>query len=71
MWKDGKETRALWEDRVDNIVCDSKGSIYCYDGITGEKRAMAFCGFESDRESLKYICPAKAYGFKCQGERSV
>lgn len=68
MWKDGEETRALRPDEIDNIVYDSKGCIYCYDVIRGEKREMAFCGFERDRGCLKYLCPAKEYGIECQGK---
>jgi len=26
---------------------------------------MDFCGFEKDRMTLKYRCPAAAYGFDC------
>ncbi len=28
-WKDGEETRALYPDRVDNIVTDERGSVFC------------------------------------------
>ena len=28
---------------------------------------MAYGGFEQDRESLKYRCPAKHYGYECAG----
>ncbi len=28
---------------------------------------MAFGGFEKDRSSLKYRCPASHYGFECKG----
>lgn len=67
MWKDGEKTRALRDDIIDNIVYDSKGCIYCYDVITGEKRDMAMDGFEERRGCLKYLCPSKAYGLECQG----
>lgn len=67
MWKDGEKTRALRDDAKDNIVYDSKGCIYCYDMITGEKREMANDGFEKGRKCLKYLCPSKAYGLECPG----
>jgi len=67
MWKDGEDTRALWGDIIDNIVYDRKGCIYCCDVVTGEKREMAFCGFEKDRGCLKYLCPGLAYGLECKG----
>ncbi|MDZ7697229.1 MAG: hypothetical protein U5R49_10010 [Deltaproteobacteria bacterium] len=28
---------------------------------------MAFYGFEADRNTLKYRCPAAAHGFECKG----
>ena len=28
---------------------------------------MAFMGYENDRESVKYRCPAAAYGYSCAG----
>ncbi len=67
MWKDGEKTRALSGDKVDNIVYDSKGCIYCYNVLTEEKREMAFDGFEEGRKCLKYLCPAKTYGLDCSG----
>ena len=36
---------------------------------TGKQREMAYGGFEKDRETLKYICPAKHYGFTCKGDK--
>ena len=34
---------------------------------TGEQRDLVFQGFESDRNTLKYRCPAAAYGLECEG----
>ena len=48
-------TRALFPDRAPE---------------TGEERAMAFQGFEANRGAcgtLKYRCPAAAFGFECAG----
>ena len=28
---------------------------------------MAYRGFEQDRETLKYVCPARHYGYSCDG----
>jgi hypothetical protein len=33
-----------------------------------EQRDLAFQGFEADRDTLKYRCPAAAYGLHCQGQ---
>lgn len=65
MWKDGEETKLV--DGQTNVVYDYQGNIYCYCPGTGERRAMAFGGFEKDRGALKYRCPAAHYGFECKG----
>jgi hypothetical protein len=66
MWKD-QETQLLDESKVDNVVYDEVGRVYCYCPRSGEQRELAFQGFEKDRKSLKYRCPAAAYGFECRG----
>ncbi len=70
MWKGGEKTRPLFPEKADNIVYDEDGSIFCVGGKNKnscelETRAMAFCGFEKDRMTLKYRCPAVAYGLDC------
>ena len=62
-------TRSLYPDRVDNIVYDYKGSIYCHCPASDQRKEMAYQGFEKDRNSLKYRCPAAAYGIECQGKQ--
>jgi len=69
-WKDGEQSRALYPDRVDSIVTDEEGSIFCVrrtrrDARIIETIPMAFYGFEKGRKALKYRCPAAAYGFEC------
>ena len=44
-----------------------KGSVHCICPLTGEQRDLAFQGFEADRNTLKYRCPAAAYGLDCPG----
>ena len=60
-------TRALYRERGDNIVYTEKGQVRCRCPRTGEERELAFGGFESDRNTLKYRCPAAAYDFQCAG----
>ena len=60
-------TRPLYPDRVDTIVYTEKGTVHCICPATGEQRDMAFYGFETERSTLKYRCPATTYGFKCKG----
>lgn len=50
-----------------NVSHDYKGTVYCHCPVEWEKRQMAFGGFEEDRNALKYRCPAKHYGLRCQG----
>ncbi len=74
MWKDGEKTRPLYPERADNIVYDERGGLWCEavskrDAKKTERRSMAYAGFEADRRTLKYRCPAAAYGFECP-ERS-
>jgi len=62
-------TRAFFDQRVDTIVQTEKGTLHCICPVTGEQRDMAFQGFEANRNTLKYRCPAAAYGFQCQGSK--
>jgi hypothetical protein len=66
-WKDGEETKALAADRIDNVVYDYRGTIFCHCPASNERYEMAFCGFEKGRKALKYKCPAAAYGIECKG----
>lgn len=61
-------TRPLNPERADNIIHTEKGAVFCVCPQTSEERPLAFQGFESDRNSLKYRCPAAAYGFECEGK---
>ena len=65
MWKDGEETKLV--DGQTNVVYDYQGNVYCYCPMTGERRQMAYGGFEKGRRTLKYRCPALHYGFECKG----
>jgi hypothetical protein len=69
-WQDDKGgTRPLFEKRADQVVYDYKGTVSCLvPGTNGKKdelAEMAYMGFEADRETLKYRCPAAAYGLDC------
>lgn len=59
--------RPLRPERVDTILYSEKGEVLCRDPASKEQRLMAFTGFEADRGTLKYRCPAAAYGFVCKG----
>lgn len=66
MWKDGDPTRLL--DNHTNVVYDYKGTVYCHCPEKGTEREMTFGGFEKDRETLKYRCPAVQYNTECKGK---
>lgn len=68
MWKDGEETKLI-EGRT-NVVYDYCGTVYCHCPRTGRRQEMSFGGFEADRNTLKYRCPAVHYGMKCPGRNS-
>ena len=63
MWKDGEPTRLVNGTR--NVVYDHKGTVWCVCMSTGEQHEMAYGGFEQDRDTLKYLCPACHYGIDC------
>lgn len=50
-----------------NVVYDYRGNVYCHCPKSGTRRDMAYGGFEEDRGTLKYRCPAKQYGTECAG----
>jgi hypothetical protein len=68
LWKEDKDKpRTLFGDRYDVFSYDEHGRVYCCCPATGEQRELSFCGFEKDRNTLKYRCPAAANGFVCKG----
>lgn len=68
MWRDGEKTRLL--DGTENVVYDYRGEVFCCCPETGKMHTMAYGGFEKDRETLKYRCPAAHYGIECKGKSS-
>ncbi len=60
-------SRPLFRDRNDCIHHTERGEVICKCPATGTERSMAFQGFEADRSTLKYRCPAAAGGFACEG----
>ena len=70
-WKDEPENpRPIYPKQVDTIFHTEQGEVLCRcrDGAAKERdnyAPMAYEGFEQDRMSLKYRCPAKALGTVC------
>ena len=77
MWREEKEMpgrdpskpilRSLAKDGGGNVLHSEKGEVLCRCPATGTERPMAFQGFEKDRGTLKYRCPAAAHGLECAG----
>ncbi len=76
LWKQEKQGQSYAEGQKimrplgsvhDNIFYTEKAEIWCRCPVSNTERKMAFCGFESDRGSLKYRCPAAAYNLSCEG----
>ena len=70
-WKDGENEE---NGVVTKLVSGQENVIYTYDGQvscmfpqTGELHAMDYGGFERDRNTLKYRCPARYSGITCEG----
>jgi len=64
-WKDGEATRPLCEG-ADNVVYDCQGQLYCHCWASGVRREMVYWGYERERDSQKWRCPAAVYGLKCE-----
>jgi hypothetical protein len=68
------QVRALWKGEPERplrvglpVVYDEAGTVYCYDTVSDPpvKQKMACIGYEKDRETVKYRCPAKQHGLPC------
>jgi len=64
-WQDGEQTKLAGGQ--ENVVYDYRGTVSCVCPATGQMREMAYGGFEEDRMTLKYRCPARHYGMECAG----
>jgi len=70
-WKEEPDRpRPPYPDRVDTVFYTEQGEVLCRcrHGEANERdnyAAMAYEGFEADRGTLKYRCPAKAHGIAC------
>lgn len=67
LWKEEHERLLPGHDGNSNIVYDESGTVHCYDRVSNPmvRHPMAYIGYEPDRETLKYRCPAKHEGWEC------
>jgi hypothetical protein len=49
-----------------NIVFSSIGDVFCDSPLTKEKQKMVYCGFEKERNALKFKCTANYYHINCK-----
>jgi hypothetical protein len=67
LWKDELERLLPGHDGNSNVVYDETGTVYCYDRVSQPivRHPMAYIGYEPQRETIKYRCPAKHGGWPC------
>jgi hypothetical protein len=67
LWQIDPERMLPGHDGSSNVVYDEAGTIYCYDKVSDPpvRHKMAYIGYEPERETLKYRCPAKHEGWEC------
>jgi hypothetical protein len=68
LWRDGEKSKLV--SGFENVVYDYRGTVSCVCMKSGCQREMAYGGFERDRMTLKYRCPARHYGYACEGQDS-
>jgi hypothetical protein len=73
------QNRTLWKEEPErslggriplHIVHDEAGTVFCYDQVSDPpvRHAMAYIGYEPDRETIKYRCPARHEDWPCPSE---
>jgi hypothetical protein len=73
------ENRALWKEESErvlggriplHIVHDEAGTVFCYDQVSDPpvRHPMACIGYEPDRDTIKYRCPARHEDWTCPSD---
>jgi hypothetical protein len=67
LWKEEHERMLPGHDGNSNIVYDEAGTVHCYDRVSTPmvRHRMAYIGYEPQRETVKYRCPAMHEGWEC------
>jgi hypothetical protein len=67
LWKQDLERMLPGHDGNSNIVYDEAGTVHCYDRVSSPivRHKMAYIGYEPERETIKYRCPAMHEGWAC------
>jgi hypothetical protein len=74
------QNRALWKADPErplpggrfplHVVHDEAGTVHCYDMVSDPpvRHRMAYTGYEKERGTLKYRCPARHEGWDCPSD---
>jgi hypothetical protein len=67
LWQIDPERLLPGHDGTSNVVYDESGTIYCYDKVSDPpvRHKMSYIGYEPERQTLKYRCPAKHEDWAC------
>lgn len=70
LWKEEPERMLPGHDGDSNVVHDEAGTIFCYDTVSAVpvKHKMSYIGYEKQRGTLKYRCPARHEDFACPSD---
>jgi Transposase DDE domain/Transposase domain (DUF772) len=72
--------RALWREEPErplpgkryplNLVHDESGTVFCYDTASDPpvRHKMSYVGYEGDRGTVRYRCPARHEGWECPSD---
>jgi hypothetical protein len=71
MWKEEPERKLPGHDASSNVVHDEAGTIDCYDTVSAAptRHKMSRIGYEKQRRTLQYRCPARHEGFACPSDK--
>jgi len=71
LWKEQSEQMLPGHDGRSNIVYDEAGTVYCYDRVSSPivRHRMAYIGYEPQRQTIKYRCPARHEGWTCPSDQ--
>lgn len=74
------QNRALWKEEPERplpggrfplqLVHDEAGTVFCYDTVSDPpvKHKMSYVGYEAERGSVRYRCPARHEGWECPSD---